>query len=132
MADLLQQADSMMRIADAALRSSGGRAVLLRLAAPAAAGDAAEQLGLATPQFNDVMLAPCTFQKASSTEFLLVAASAVHALVGSLGFDSVDVLFETAVGVVIDGVLYEIADSVASQAMGAAYCYRLTLVRPVR
>jgi hypothetical protein len=28
--------------------------------------------------------------------------------------------------------VYEITDSIASQAMGQAYCYRLTLQRPVR
>jgi hypothetical protein len=95
-------------------------------------GDDAEQLGLATPQFNDVVLAPCVFHKADSVKTLLVAATAVDAIVGSLAFDSPDVLFETAIGVVIDGVVYEITDSIASQSMGQAYCYRLTLQRPVR
>jgi hypothetical protein len=132
MADLLQQSEGVVRAADAALRTSGGRAVLLRMAAPASVGDDAEQLGLATPQFNDMVLAPCVFHKADSKKTLLVAATAVDAIVGSLAFDSADVLFETAAGVAIDEVLYQIADSIAWESMGQAYCYRLTLVRKDR
>ena len=121
-----------MRAAEALLRTSGGHNVFLRLPAPAVAGDVTEELGLVTPQFQDVELAPAAFHSANSVAKLLVSASAVSAVVGSLAYDSAEVLFETAVGVVIDGVLYEIAGSVASQAMGEAYCYWLTLVPPVR
>jgi len=131
MADLLT-GDGAILQADAVLRAVGGRSVLLRMAAPAVAGGDAEQLGLATPEFQDVELAPAAFHSANSVAKLLVSASAVSAVVGSLAYDSAEVLFETAVGVVIDGVLYEIAGSVASQAMGEAYCYWLTLVPPVR
>ena len=52
--------------------------------------------------------------------------------VGSLGFDSADVLFETAVGLFIDDLLYKITNSYSSQAMGLPYCYWLTLEPPVR
>jgi hypothetical protein len=102
------------------------------MAVPAVSGADAEQLGLATPQFQDVELAPAAIHKANSVARLLVSASAVSAVLGSLDYDSAEVLFETAVGVVIDGVVYAIAGSVASQAMGEAYCYVLTLVAPVR
>jgi hypothetical protein len=132
MADLMQQGDGVRRAAEALLRSNGGRTVLLRLAAPASVGDDAEQLGLATPQFNDVPLGPAVFHKANSVKKLLVSANAVEQICGTLGFDAVDVLFETAIGVVIDGVLYEITDNISSQADGRAFCYWLTLVRPVR
>jgi hypothetical protein len=124
--------DGVMRQADAVLRASGGRCVLLRLPGPAASGSDAEQLGLATPEFQDVPLWPAAFRKNGSVKTLLVSASTVDVVVGSLAFDSVDVLFETAAGVLIDGLLYEITNSVASQAMGEAYCYCLTLVPPVR
>jgi hypothetical protein len=132
MTDLLLDGDGVIRQADALLRATGGRAVLLRIAVPAAAGDDAEQLGLATPEFQDVELAPAAFHKANSVAKLVVSASAVSAVVGSLAYDSAEVLFETAVGVVIDDALYEIADSVAAQAMGEAYCYVLTLRAAVR
>ena len=132
MDDLLQSSDGVIRGADALMRAAGGRTVLLRIAAPAVAGNDAEQLGLATPEFQDVVLGPATFSKANSIAKLMVSASAVHVALGSLGYDSATVLFETAVGVKIDDVLYEITNSVASQAMGQPYCYCLTLKPPVR
>jgi hypothetical protein len=130
MADVLQEGRA--RFAEVLLRTNGGRTVLLRMPAPASSGDDAEQLGLATPDFQDVELGPAVFHKANSVAKLLVSACAVDALLGSLDFDAPDVLFETAVGVVIDGVLYEIANSFASQAMGEAYCYWLVLQKPER
>jgi hypothetical protein len=121
-----------VRRADVLLQTNGGRAVYLRMPAPAASGDDAEQLGLATPEFNDIELAPVAFHKANSVTKLLVSASAVQVVLGASGFDSADVLFETAVGVLIDDVLYEIVKSFSSQAMGEAYCYWLVLLPPVR
>jgi hypothetical protein len=87
---------------------------------------------LATPEFQDVVLGPATFHKANSVTKLMISATAVYAAVGSLGYNSAEVLFETAVGILVDDVLYEITNSVASQAMGRPYCYCLTLVPPVR
>ncbi len=124
--------DGVMRQADAVLRAVGGSGVVLRMPGPAVPGNDAEQLGLAAPEFQDVPLCPAVFRKNDSVKTLLVSASAVDAVVGSLAFDSVNVLFETAAGVLIDGLLYEITNCVASQAMGGAYCYCLTLVPPVR
>ena len=132
MDDVLQVSDGAIRLADAALRTAGGRLVTLRLAGPAVQGDDAEQLGLATPEYQDYPLGPATFRKANSVGKLLISASAVHAAVGSLGYDSADVLFETAVGVLIDDVLYKITNSFCSQAVGLPYCYWLTLEPPVR
>ena len=132
MSELLQSSDGAIRLADAVMRSAGGRMVLLRLAAPAVPNADAEQLGLATPVYQDVALGPATFHKANSVTKLLVSASAVHEVVGSLGFDSADVLFETAVGLFVDDLLYKITNSYSSQAMGMPYCYWLTLEPPVR
>lgn len=131
MADLLT-GDGAQRQADAVLRSVGGRAVLLRMAAPAASGDDAEQLGLATPGFQDVELAPAVFHHGASMRELVVSATAVAAVVGSLEFDSAAVLFASAVGIVIDGVLYAITKSVSAQALGQPYSYTLTLEAPLR
>ena len=78
------------------------------------------------------MLGPATFSNVNNAAKLLVSASAVHATVGSLGYDSANVLFETAVGVQIDDLMYEITNSVALQSMGKPYCYWLMLKRPVR
>ena len=132
MGELLQSSDGAIRLADAVMRSAGGRMVLLRLAAPAVPNADAEQLGLATPAYQDVALGPATFHKANSVIKLLISAIAVHEVVGSLGFDSANVLFETAVGLFVDDLLYKITNSYSSQAMGMPYCYWLTLEPPVR
>ncbi len=132
MGDILDSGDGAIRKADAAMRAAGGRMVALRIAAPAVPGSDAEQLGLATPEYQDLMLGPATFHKANNVTQLLVSASAVHEAVGSLGYDSANVLFETAVGVMMDGLLYKITNSFSSQAMGTPYCYWLTLEPPVR
>jgi hypothetical protein len=77
-------------------------------------------------------LAPAVLRKAESSSTLLVAGSAVHALVGSLKFNSAEILFETAAGVVIDGVLYMILSSTAATSDGATYVYSLELKAPER
>jgi hypothetical protein len=130
-ADLLCS-DAAVRAADATLRATGGRAVLLRMPAPAVAGNDGEQLGLATPLFQDVELAPAVLRKAGSTKTLLVSGNAVKALLGTLAFNSAEVLFETAFGVVIDGVLYTILSSTAATSDGATYVYSLELRAPDR
>ena len=121
----------MVRAADVLLRVNGGRSVLLRMPAPAVPGAQGEELGLATPEFQDAVLAPVVFRKAESTAVLLVSASVVAGVVGSLTFDSAEVLFETAAGVVVDGVLFVIENCVTSAVGGEAYCYCLTLRAPV-
>jgi hypothetical protein len=127
MADLLQDGEAAVRVAETLLRGTGGRAVLLRLPMAAAGGDEAEQMGLAAPGFNDVELAPCVFRKAGSRSVLLVSAAAVQRVVGSLAFDSAAVLFKVAAGVVVDGVVLEIEGMAAVESFGVAVCYRVGL-----
>ena len=123
-----------VRLANALLRSVGGRTVLLRLPSPAIQGDPGEQLGLAAPQFQDTPLGPAAFRKVRAkagpegvTYELLVSASAVHALVGSLDYNSADVLFSVAAGVLVDGALLLITSAVSAEAFGEVYLYRLGL-----
>lgn len=131
MSDLLCS-DAAVRAAEALLRGNGGRAVKLRMPAPAVAGNDGEQLGLATPLFQDVVLAPTVFRKAESTSTLLVSGSAVKEVVGTLQYRSAELLFETAAGVEIDCVLYTILSSTAATSDGATYVYSLELRAPDR
>src|SRR3984885_45974 len=116
MADLVNGSAAAVRAADALLRCAGGRSVLLRMPAQATAGDVTEELGLAVPEFQDVELAPVVFRKARAPGAdgkaaqweLMVSATAVNAIVGSLGYSAASVLFETAFGVLADGVLMEV------------------------
>ena len=127
-----------VRMADALLRSLGGRTVLLHISAPAISGDIGEQIGLATPLFQDVALRPAILRKVrakiatAATEHpaeyeLLVSASAVAKVVGSLEYQSADVLFAQACGVIIDGELREITSATSAEAFGSVYLYRLGL-----
>jgi hypothetical protein len=135
MADLLSDTGAATRAADTLLRGTGGRAVTLRLPAPAAAGDAG-QLGLAAPGFEDVELAPVVFRSAqgfqgkASHRELLVSATAVAALAGSLGYGAAEALFAAAFGVLVDGVLLSIESTTVAEAAGSAYLYRLSLRVP--
>jgi hypothetical protein len=139
MADLLSSSGAAVRAADALLRGVGGRSVMLRIPAPASAGDVIEQLGLATPQFQDVELAPVVFRSARATVAegkaarweLLVSSAAVEALSGSLGYGAAESMFGAALGVLIDGVLMTIESATASEVGGKAYLYRLVLRAPL-
>ena len=127
------------RAADVLLRCGGGRSVLLRMPAPASSGDTTEQLGLAVPSFQDVALEPVVFRKAratiadgkAATSELMVSATAVNALVGSMCYSAANVLFATAFGVLIDEVLMEIESATESEVGGATYVYRLVLRAPL-
>jgi hypothetical protein len=123
---------------NALMRGVGGRSVLLHLPAPAIPGDLGEQLGLATPQFQDVPLAPALFRRVRAktgtadkpdedSYELMVSASAVERAAGTLGFNAADVLFAEAAGVVIDGTLYGITWVATAEAFGSPYLYRLGL-----
>jgi hypothetical protein len=136
---LLAPNGSALRAADALLRLAGGRSVMLRLPASAVPSDPTEQLGLATPQFQDVPLGPVVFRKARPTGApgkpprweMLVSASAVQAIVGSLGSSSAATLFAAAFGVLSDDELLEIVGATEQQLFGAPYCYRLVLRAPI-
>ena len=126
------------RVADSLLRSLGGRTVLLHIPAQAIPGDLGEQVGLAVPVFQDVAIGPAVFRKVRpriapvvkerpADSELLLSASAVMQVVGSLGYRSADVLFGIACGVIVDGATLEIMSVTSAEAFGSVYLYRLGL-----
>ena len=128
-----------VRMADALLRTLGGRTVLLHIPTPAIEGDAGEQVGLGVPMFQDVELGPVVFRRvlvgrgdetvAAKSE-LLVSASAVERIVGSLAFDSAAVLFQNVAGVLVDADLLRVVSVTSAEAFGEVYLYRLGLIGP--
>ena len=127
-----------VRVADALLRSLGGRTVLLHIPAQAVPADIGEQLGLAAPLFQDVPIGPAVFRKVRpkiataakerpAEAELLLSATAISRIVGSLGYQSADVLFGNACGVLIDGQLLEITSATSVEGFGSVYLYRLGL-----
>jgi hypothetical protein len=107
--------------------------------APAIAGDVTEQLGIATPQFQDIALWPVAFRKARALATtkgaarweLVVSATAVANIVTSLAYASASVLFENAAGVLIDEELLEIFSATEEQVFGQPYAYRLAVLAPL-
>jgi len=135
---VLAPSSAAARTADTLLRTSGGRSVMLRMPSPAAQL-VSERLGLATPYFQDVPLAPVVFRKARTpsqagqphrTE-LLVSSTIVELTVGSLAYDSPAVLFADALGLLIDEDLFAIESATPEQVFGKAYLYRLILRAPI-
>jgi hypothetical protein len=125
---------AQVRMADALLRSVGGRTVLLHVPAAGVSSDVGEQVGLGVPAFQDVELGLVVFRRVRprvSTETvtyeLLVSASAVKTLVGSLEYRSAELLFASTVCVLVDAVPYYITSATSAEAFGEVYLYRLAL-----
>lgn len=123
------------RAADALLRALGGNVVMLRVPGNAMAALDTEQLGLSEPQFEEIAIGPAVFRRVMATKAdgkgeraeLLVSATTILRIVGSLGFDSASVLFAQAAGVVVNGTLLQIAGASSSEIFGQPYLYRLQL-----
>jgi hypothetical protein len=139
MSDLMSGTGAAARAADVLLRAMGGRTVMLRMPAPAVPADVTEQLGIATPMFQDLPLRPVVYRKARATVTegnaakweMLVSASVIESLVGSLAYSSASVLFAAAYGVLSDDELLEIESATEEQVFGQPYVYRLLLRAPL-
>jgi hypothetical protein len=128
-------AESARRAFDTLLRNNRSGSVMLRIPAPAAPGDATEQLGLAVPRFQDVELSPVVFRKTSATTAagkdaqrdLLISATAVQALSGSHHYGSAAALFASAFGVLVDDALLAIVSATELEVGGQICGYCLTV-----
>ena len=75
MPNLSRSTEGARRAFDTLLRNAAARSVMLRIPAPAIAGDTAEQLGLATPQFQDVELTPVVFHNTAAKTITATTSS---------------------------------------------------------
>ena len=127
------RAGAAARVADALLRSLGGSAVMLRVPGNAMASQDAEQLGLSEPQFEEIAIGPAVYRRVMAKVAdgkgeraeLLVSATTILRIVGSLGYASTSVLFAQAAGVVVNGTLLQIMGVSSSEIFGQPYLYRL-------
>lgn len=123
------------RMADALLRSNGGTTAFLQM--PMQPGDASDggQLGIDSPNFQQMPLSPAVFRRVRATMKegwpakyeLLISGSAVQAAVGALQVASADLLFKMAAGVAVAGELFLIESVSPSESMGSIFMYRLLL-----
>ena len=114
--------------------TSGATATLLY---PPAIGNTTDagQLGLDSPGYQLLPLAPVVFRKLRATlkegdqpkYELLISASAVLPWVGALALNSVDSLLSAAAGINVAGESFYIESWAASESLGQAYLYRLLL-----
>lgn len=129
---------AQQRAADALLRCLGGTTVLLRLPTNAVSSSNAEQLGAATPPYEDIPLSPAIFRRlrpklrenTANRYELLISAASVYAQLGFLQLASTDQLFAMAAGVLVDGELMLIESAAEAEAFGRPYLYRLVLSAP--
>lgn len=127
---------SLIRSADALLRSLGGASIALRLPQALTSGATATEIGLAAPATQDVTLAPVAVralsnphpEKARARFELLISATAVNTQLATLNFASADALFSAATGFIYNGSLLRIESLTSDQFAGAAYLYRVIAV----
>jgi hypothetical protein len=126
------------------------RCCAARTPAPAVPGSTGEQVGLATPEFQDALLGPVAFRKIraqivwakasgsksdgdKATRYeLLVSAAAVERLVGSLAYESASVLFRNALGVLVGETLLQVDSCTGVEVSGGVILYRLLLRAPLQ
>lgn len=137
MADLRMASAAARRAAESLLRSTGGRAVYLRVPVPASASSVNEELGLATPEFQDAELSPVVFRKArpqaqktGARWELMVSAICVERLVGDTRVSDAGELFASAFGVLVSETLMQIESVTSSDMEGSPYVYRILLRLP--
>jgi hypothetical protein len=122
-------------MADALLRASGGMVATLLVTPATGDNSDAGQLGVNSPNFQQMPLSPVIFRRVGATmqegqlaQFeLLVSASAVQQQLSALQLASADALFDTAAGVLIQETQFVIESRSVSEALGQAYLYRLLL-----
>jgi hypothetical protein len=116
----------------------GGMTVILRLPVPAPAGGDSEQLGQATPSYEDIPLSPAVFRRLRpgmreggvNRYEVLLSACAVKTQLGLLQLASTSQLFAMAAGLLVDGELMPIEAAAEAEAFGQPYLYRLIVRGP--
>ena len=123
------------QMADALLRTTGGYVAIFLL--PPVQGDTtdAAQLGLNSPKFQALSIAPTIFrrtrplpQEGKPARYeLLVSGSAIAQQVSLLQLSSADSLFLLVAGVVVSGLSFVMEEWSCSVLLGGAVLYRLLL-----
>jgi len=125
----------MQQIADALLRTTGGYVATFLL--PPTQGDTTDagQLGLSSPKFQALSIAPVIFrrtrplaQEGKPARYeLLVSGSAIEQQVSLLQLSSAESLFSLVAGVAVSGLSFVIEEWSCSVSLGEAILYRLLL-----
>jgi len=126
---------AVIRATNAMLRSLGGDEVSLVFAAAAMPDDPSAQLGLVDPGVQQVNFAPVVVRNLPATgkgprlrqEFLLSGSAVAEAVVAQ-NVASAQALFDSALGVMHNGLLLRIEGLTTEYFAGTAYLYRVVAV----
>ena len=105
-------------------------AVVLRMPQPPVGDSDAEELGLGSPQFTDVLLSPALVQQRGEKTLVTVAAEAMELALGVSGAEAVEEAVRSATFAVVSDRLLQVAQVERRAVYGRAYLYRLLLVAP--
>lgn len=123
--------EAARRSAASLLGSLTGDAVVLRIATPPVGDSDAEELGLGSPEFQDVALTPALVRVSSTNKTtVLIAASAVEAALGVDGAEAVELALKSACFVQVSDDMLQVAQVERRAVFGRAYLYRLLLKTP--
>ena len=123
------------RNADAVLRASGACSAELTISPAQGDSTDAGQLGLDSPNFLYLSIAPVVLRKARplmqdgapARYELLISASAVAQQVSLLDLESAEALFRLVAAVSVAGLQFMVEEWACSASLGAPYIYRLLL-----
>jgi hypothetical protein len=112
----------------AATRTLGRTAALVRLPSPPLAATPGEELGLPSPEFHDVALAPCVVRtRSDGSRELLVAAPTLEGALGVTDSSAAKATLAGAAFVQVGGDPLLLREVQALTLRGRAYLYRLLL-----
>jgi len=124
-----------VRAADAMLRTFGGTEVILLFAAAGLPADGVSELGLVDPGVEQAVIAPVVVRELTTETNgprrrieLLAGQAAMAEQVSQRNVASVEVLFETALGLVYCGEVFHIEGFIVERVGGASYLYRVAAV----
>ncbi|SEB87390.1 hypothetical protein [Terriglobus roseus] len=115
---------------DAMVRCVGASTAILRMPAPPVAGDAGEELGLRSPEFQRLILTPVAVQPKGNGIEVLAPAAALETLLGISGAGAIAMAMRSVATVLLGDEAYVLMATHAVVSMGQVCLYRLVLQMP--
>ena len=123
-------AEAARRGAHTMVHSLGATAVVLMIPAPPVAGDTGEELGLRTPEFQRMTLAPVAVRLKVRSAEVVAPADALEALLGLTGSGAVETAMSSVSTVQVGDEAFVLTATETVASMGSACLYRLLLQLP--
>ena len=122
--------EAARRGAEAMVGSMGASAVVLMMPSPPIAGDAGEELGLRSPEFQRLTLSPVAVRLKAESAEVTVPAEALEILLGLQGDGAVETAMRAVTTVLVGDEAYVLMATEAVASMGRACLYRMLLRLP--